>query len=365
MSSTTIGEHIRLRRARNQTIRHLHAADDDPPLSHVVLPISQPNRFCNSAMSSFFLLPTSSSNETTRKKPYQTSSFRGMGCTAAAAAQEVSVPSVIRSSADWDARIRKDKKKKHKKKKNKGSYEDGSIRILNEARDVDSGGCVANPDVWCGPGLGFSTDAVVDRSVDPPRRKNIPSSRRKIDVDNNNYNHAQGSSLLPRRFLNQESHSHAFFNSDSTFVTSSRAEPTSRCRGHLRRSYPDDLTEMMMLQNGFVMGRITDSRDHYHELRLDVDSMSYEQLLELGDRIGYVNTGLKESEIHRCLGKITPSISHTLGDRKCSICQDEYESEDEVGKLNCGHSFHVHCVKQWLSRKNACPVCKKTAYVKP
>lgn len=117
-----------------------------------------------------------------------------------------------------------------------------------------------------------------------------------------------------------------------------------------------------------------------------------QQLLELGDRIGYVNTGLKESEIHRCLGKITPSISHTLGDRKCSICQvnsrlrqwlletsdsftllflivwwwqDEYESEDEVGKLNCGHSFHVHCVKQWLSRKNACPVCKKTAYVKP
>ncbi|CAH8252684.1 unnamed protein product [Arabidopsis lyrata] len=346
MSSTTIGEHIRLRGARNQTIRHLH----------VVLPISQPNRFCNSAMSSFFLLPTSSSNETTRKKPYQTSSFRGMGCTAAAAAaQEVSVPSVIRSSADWDARIRKDKKKKHKKKKNKGSYEDGSIRILNEARDVDGGGCVAIPDVWCGPGLGFSTDAVVDRSVDPLRRKNIPSSRRNIDVDNN----TQGSSV------DQESHSHAFFNSDSTFVTSSRAEPTSRCRGHLRRSYRDDLTQMMMLQNGFVMGRITDSRDHYHELRLDVDSMSYEQLLELGDRIGYVKTGLKESEIHRCLGKITPSISHTLGDRKCSICQDEYESEDEVGKLNCGHSFHVHCVKQWLSRKNACPVCKKTAYVKP
>jgi hypothetical protein len=33
---------------------------------------------------------------------------------------------------------------------------------------------------------------------------------------------------------------------------------------------------MRMLQNGFVMGRITDSRDNYHELRLDVDSMSYE-----------------------------------------------------------------------------------------
>ncbi|XP_010498176.1 PREDICTED: probable E3 ubiquitin-protein ligase RHG1A [Camelina sativa] len=351
MSSTTIGVHTRLRRARNQTIRHLEAAEDDPPLSHVVLPISQPNIFCNSAMSSFFLLPASSSsnsNETAKKKPYQTASFRGMGCTAAAAAQQVSVPSVIRSSADWDARIRKDKKKQTKKNKSKkNSYEDGSIRILSEARDVVAGGCVSVPDVWCGPGLGFSTDAVVDRSVDPPRRRNLPSSRRKIDVDNNIFNHnTEGSSVL---------------------LTSSRAEPTllsSRCRSQLQRSYPDDLTEMMMLQNGFVMGKITDLRDHYHELRLDVDNMSYEQLLELGDRIGYVNTGLKESEIHRCLGKIKPSISHTLADRKCSICQDEYEREDEVGKLNCEHSFHVHCVKQWLSRKNACPVCKKTAYFK-
>lgn len=120
-----------------------------------------------------------------------------MGCTAAAA-QEVSLPSVIRSPADWDARIRKDKKKKKskekKKKKNKGSYDDGSIRFLSEARDVDGGGCVAIPDVWCGPGLGFSTDAVVGPSVvDPhvvsvPPRRNLPSSRRKIDAYKNNSN---------------------------------------------------------------------------------------------------------------------------------------------------------------------------------
>ncbi|KAH0864102.1 hypothetical protein HID58_081313 [Brassica napus] len=360
MSSTTIGEHIRLRRARHQTIRH-SAADDDPPLTHVVPPISQPTRFCNSAMSSFLLLPTSS-NEPTKKKQLgfpQAASFRGMNCTAAAA-HEVSVPSAIRSSADWDNK--KKKKKKRNTKKKKGSYEDGSVRFLSESRDVDgSGGCVAVPDVWCGPGLGFSTDAV---SVNPPR-KNLPSSRRKIDVDKNSPNQTEvkvGSSVLTRRFTNQEPHSHALMSSDS------HVEPTlfsSRYHGHLRRPYPDDLTEMMMLRNGFLMGRTTDSLDHFHSLRLDVDNMSYEQLLELGDRIGYVNTGLKESEIRRCLRKINPSVSNTLADRKCSICQDEYERECQVGKLDCGHSFHVQCVKQWLSRKNACPVCKKTAYAKP
>ncbi|CAA7029499.1 unnamed protein product [Microthlaspi erraticum] len=373
MSSPTIGEHVRLRRARNQTTRHLDA-DDDPPLTHAVLPLSQPNRFRKSAMSSFSLLPTPS-NETTRKKPLgfpQTASFRGMGCTASAA-EEVSLPSVIRSSADWDARIRKDKKKKKKKskkKKNKGSYDDdGSIRFLSGSRDVENGGCVAIPDVWCGPGLGFSTDAVVGPSVVDPPRRNIPSSRRKIDVYKNNSNQTEGgSSVLHRRFINQESDSQAFLNSGSTFMTSSLPEPSllsSRYHGHLRRPYPADLTEMMMVRNGFVMGRIANSRDHFHDLRLDVDNMSYEQLVELGDRIGYVNTGLKECEIHRCLRKINPSVSHTLADRKCSICQDEYERDGQVGKLDCGHSFHVQCVKQWLSRKNACPVCKKTAYAKP
>lgn len=285
-------------------------------------------------MSSFSLL--TSSNEPTKKKQLgfpQAASFRGINCTASAAAHEVSVPSAIRSSADWDNK--KKKRNRKKKKKKVRSYEDGSVRFLSESRDVDGGnGCVAVPDVWCGPGLGFSTDAV---SVDPPRRNLPSSSRRKIDVDKNNPNQTE-------------------------------VEPTllsSRYHGHLRRPYPDDLTEMMMLRNGFVMGGTTDSLDHFHNLRLDVDNMSYEQLLELGDRIGYVNTGLKESEIRRCLRKINPFLSNTLlADRKCSICQDEYEREGQVGKLECGHSFHVHCVKQWLSRKNACPVCKKTAYVK-
>jgi hypothetical protein len=29
-----------------------------------------------------------------------------------------------------------------------------------------------------------------------------------------------------------------------------------------------------------------------------------------------------------------------------------------MGRLDCGHSYHVYCIKQWLSQKNTCPVCK-------
>ena len=53
-----------------------------------------------------------------------------------------------------------------------------------------------------------------------------------------------------------------------------------------------------------------------------------QELLELGDRIGYVSTGLQEDEIGRCLRKSKLSILDELSahlptelDWKCSICQ--------------------------------------------
>jgi len=41
--------------------------------------------------------------------------------------------------------------------------------------------------------------------------------------------------------------------------------------------------------------------------------------------------------------------------------QEEFEAGDELGKLNCGHGYHMECIKQWLGQKNSCPVCKSEA----
>ena len=60
--------------------------------------------------------------------------------------------------------------------------------------------------------------------------------------------------------------------------------------------------------------------------------------------------------------KIIKLVVITYGDKvgNC-ITQEEYEEEEEVGKLECGHAYHLHCIKQWLAQKNACPVCKAEA----
>ena len=41
--------------------------------------------------------------------------------------------------------------------------------------------------------------------------------------------------------------------------------------------------------------------------------------------------------------------------------QEDYEADDEMGKLECGHFYHIDCIKQWLARKNICPICKTVA----
>lgn len=121
---------------------------------------------------------------------------------------------------------------------------------------------------------------------------------------------------------------------------------------------------------------------------------SVQELVALGERIGTVNTGLSDDSISKCLREMIHCASdyHIQDDERCVIClvlsslimvmvmitvllfvcfmmvffeyvkQEEYKDMDDVGILKtCGHDFHVECVKQWLSLKNVCPICKAAA----
>ncbi|CAN6699853.1 unnamed protein product [Malus baccata var. baccata] len=89
-------------------------------------------------------------------------------------------------------------------------------------------------------------------------------------------------------------------------------------------------------------------RDRYGAMWLDVDSMSYEELLALEDHIGYVSTGLSEEA----------AVTSLKRSNYFFICQEDFVEEDELGTLDCGHDFHISCIKQWLGHKNVCPMCK-------
>lgn len=106
--------------------------------------------------------------------------------------------------------------------------------------------------------------------------------------------------------------------------------------------------------------------DRHREMRLDVDNMSYEELLALGERIGHVNTGLSEEKIMSGLKQwkyldIPLEEPPTTGVEPCCICQEDYADGEDMGRVDCGHYFHTACIKQWLVIKNTCPICKKAA----
>ncbi|OVA14255.1 zinc finger protein [Macleaya cordata] len=327
----SIPEQTRYRRPRNQSISP--SSDPTPQIS----PLLQSTRSLKN-----------------KKKNFTSATFRGFGC---GTSSQVSAPTVIRTSADWQAKkVRKKKQRNPQRKKN---HQQTMTTTTNNSTPV-----VVVPDVWCAPGIAFSADSAA--SVDCVVSRRPVQGRGRMDAGER-VNHRERS-CISRRTANHEHLS--ILDSPSTFETSHIGSEVFGARNHrhFRHRSPGGLSEIMMFQNSLLLGGRPEGFDRYRDLRLDVDNMSYEELLELGERIGYVSTGLREDEILRCLRKTKHSIldalqSHFLTEMnwKCSICQEEYEADDEVGKLDCGHNFHISCIKQWLLQKNACPVCKVAA----
>lgn len=46
-------------------------------------------------------------------------------------------------------------------------------------------------------------------------------------------------------------------------------------------------------------------------------------------------------------------------DASCAICLSDYEEDEVVRFLPCGHHYHRNCVDKWLVTNKACPFCKR------
>ncbi|KAF5187309.1 E3 ubiquitin-protein ligase mbr2 [Thalictrum thalictroides] len=138
-----------------------------------------------------------------------------------------------------------------------------------------------------------------------------------------------------------------------------------------RIEHDEELTyeQLLVLETNLFLSGLG-FRDQHREMRLDIDNMSYEELLALGEKMGTVSTGLTEEQLSKCLKRsffmpelLTVRIGGGGGgdDVKCSVCQEEYAERDEVGTLQCDHHYHLVCIHQWLRLKNWCPICKAPA----
>ena len=50
--------------------------------------------------------------------------------------------------------------------------------------------------------------------------------------------------------------------------------------------------------------------------------------------------------------------SHVYRELECVICITNYELNDKVRKIHCGHMFHEECLRDWLKEHHTCPLCR-------
>ncbi|PKU69068.1 E3 ubiquitin ligase BIG BROTHER [Dendrobium catenatum] len=260
------------------------------------------------------LLISSSPRLPNKKKAFASAALRSLSCSSSAASQAYapsSAAAAVRSSADWDGKGSR-RRRTNKKKKDRSS---------------------AAADVWCTPGISFAGDDSVDCVVS---QSEMVGRGGRVEVERA----LRERTYYGRRVGNRE-------------AISSTADSKSSPRALL---FEADLTP----SEHFLR-----MREYYHQPPVELEEVAIphpSELLELGDKIGHVSTGLREEEIECNIRKAKLSIFDKLlsteMERKCSICQEEYETDDEVGKLGCGHSYHIYCIRKWLLQKNACPVCK-------
>lgn len=166
--SSTMAENNRYRKPKNQPM-----LDTDP--STLQIPSIIQSSRCKSTLSSL-IISNPTENNTHKKKNFTSATFRGLGC---AASPQVSVPAVIKTSASWDAKKVKKKKKQRslQQKKINGPFQ--TVAMIHGNSIGSSSTCLVDPDVWCGPGIGFGTDAAAP--VDCVVSRRPVSGRGKVD----------------------------------------------------------------------------------------------------------------------------------------------------------------------------------------
>ncbi|KAL4560941.1 hypothetical protein LXL04_033098 [Taraxacum kok-saghyz] len=109
---------------------------------------------------------------------------------------------------------------------------------------------------------------------------------------------------------------------------------------------------------------------HVWEDNVDLDNMTYEELIELGEIVGSQSRGLSQEAI-----SLLPISKFKRGffwrnfwkkksrDERCVICQMEYKRGDRQITLPCKHAYHAACGNRWLTINKACPVCYKDVHV--
>mmetsp|Transcript_20539 Transcript_20539/g.63896 ORF Transcript_20539/g.63896 Transcript_20539/m.63896 type:complete len:198 (+) Transcript_20539:28-621(+) len=88
--------------------------------------------------------------------------------------------------------------------------------------------------------------------------------------------------------------------------------------------------------------------------RMDIDAMTYEELLALQDTVGVVEVGVPAE----MLSTFPLWRAKAASGLECAVCFDSADGNAVFRCLPCRHRFHRDCIDPWLRSHKTCPVCK-------
>lgn len=96
---------------------------------------------------------------------------------------------------------------------------------------------------------------------------------------------------------------------------------------------------------------------HYKTIPLHLIRDIYMAYLSLVRRASnFVRYRTVSSKLHQ-LQDVTEEDLERVG-RSCIICREDMALAEGLKKLNCGHVFHLACLRSWLERQQTCPICR-------
>lgn len=113
-------------------------------------------------------------------------------------------------------------------------------------------------------------------------------------------------------------------------------------------------------------------RDFNHELAEQILHPSRTQrrrpfpfMEDPSDTMAMEDPPIEEEELHRprqlalkTKRFVAPTDNVDEEQPNCTICFATLEDGDRVGALPCQHAFHADCLKEWIQRRNVCPLCQ-------
>ncbi|KAJ9560353.1 hypothetical protein OSB04_005513 [Centaurea solstitialis] len=75
----------------------------------------------------------------------------------------------------------------------------------------------------------------------------------------------------------------------------------------------------------------------------------------------YTSHGLTKKQIYMHLILYKYHEEEEEESEVCAVCLAGYEKDVIIAMLPCKHRFHMECIREWLLRKNVCPLCKRPA----